>query len=197
VSAEQATANLQAIVAFLDPPRLPRVGAAVHYLPLPVRPASVHGPDGIGGLELPRVPLHGEHPSEKVIWDAIKAHPREVTILALGPLKNVSRVLNRDPGIAELIAALVKRIGRPMALRQASAERGGSRGATSNSRDWPGWMRRSLRGAEELPIHAQGRIFLSAQTDLETALLAGRSHRGMECRQTLWMSIAGRSSGDS
>jgi hypothetical protein len=30
----------------------------------------------------------------------------------------------------------------------------------SNSRDWPGWMRRSLRGAEELPIHAQGRVFL-------------------------------------
>jgi hypothetical protein len=24
----------------------------------------------------------------------------------------------------------------------------------------PGWMRRSLRGAEELPIHAQGQIFL-------------------------------------
>ncbi len=30
----------------------------------------------------------------------------------------------------------------------------------SNSRDWPGWIRRSLRGAEELPIHAQGRIFV-------------------------------------
>ena len=107
VPAEQATANLQALVAFLDPPRLPRVGAAVNDLPLPARPASVHGPDGIGGLELPRVPLHGGHPSEKVIWDAIKAHPREVTILALGPLTNVSRVLNRDPGIAELIGALV------------------------------------------------------------------------------------------
>ncbi len=50
------------------------------------------------------------------------------------------------------------RLGRPMALWQASAERGGSRGC--NSRDWPGWMRRSLRGAEELRIHAQGRVFL-------------------------------------
>jgi hypothetical protein len=30
----------------------------------------------------------------------------------------------------------------------------------SNSRDRPGWMRRSLRGAAELPIHAQGRVFL-------------------------------------
>jgi hypothetical protein len=35
-----------------------------------------------------------------------------------------------------------------------------ARSMRSNSRDWPGWMRRSLRGAEEPPIHAQGRIFL-------------------------------------
>jgi hypothetical protein len=34
-------------------------------------------------------------------------------------------------------------------------------------------------------------FFSSAQTGLETALLAGRPHRGMECRQRLWMSITG------
>ena len=107
VAAEQATANLQALVGFLDPPRLPRVGVASNDLPLPPRPASVHGPDGLGGLELPRVPLHGGHPSEKVIWETIKAHPREVTILALGPLTNISRLLQRDPGIAELVGAIV------------------------------------------------------------------------------------------
>jgi hypothetical protein len=37
----------------------------------------------------------------------------------------------------------------------------------------------------------------SAQTGLETALLKGRPHRGMECRQRLWMSITGNSSGDT
>ena len=37
----------------------------------------------------------------------------------------------------------------------------------------------------------------SAQTGLETALLAGRPHRGMECRQRRWMSITGSSSGDA
>ena len=55
----------------------------------------------------------------------------------------------------------------------------------SNSRDWSGWMRPDRGGAEELPIHAQGRIFLVGETGLETALLAGRPHRGMECRQRL------------
>jgi len=29
----------------------------------------------------------------------------------------------------------------------------------------------------------------SAQAGLETALFAGRPHRGTECRQRLWMSI--------
>jgi hypothetical protein len=37
----------------------------------------------------------------------------------------------------------------------------------------------------------------SAQTGLETALLAGRPHRGMECRQRLWISIAGSLSGEA
>ncbi len=107
VAAEQATANLQALVSFLDPPRLPRVGVAAADAPWTPRRSSVHGPDGLGGIDIPRVPLHGGHPSEKVIWETIKANPREVTILSLGPLTNISHVLKRDPGLAEIIGGIV------------------------------------------------------------------------------------------
>jgi inosine-uridine nucleoside N-ribohydrolase len=107
VPPDQASENLQSLVAFLDPPRLPRVGLAAADVVLPARPFSMHGTDGLGGVEVPRVPLHGGHPSEKVIWECLKAHPREITILALGPLTNVSRVLARDPSVAELIGELV------------------------------------------------------------------------------------------
>ncbi len=107
VAPEQATANLQALVAHLDPPRLPRLGIAATDVVLPERPYSLHGADGLGGLEVPRVPLHGGHLSEKVIWECLKAHPREITIVALGPLTNISRVLNRDPSLVELIGDLV------------------------------------------------------------------------------------------
>jgi purine nucleosidase len=107
VSPMQAADNLQALVGFLDPPRLPRLGVAAGDTVLPARPFSLHGPDGLGGAELPRVPLHGGHPSEKVIWECLKAHPREITILALGPLTNIARVLARDPAIGELIGELV------------------------------------------------------------------------------------------
>ena len=107
VPADQATANLQALVAFLDPPRLPRLGIAADDSCLPERPYSVHGADGLGGVELPRVALHGGHAAEKVIWESLRAHPREITIVALGPLTNVSRVLQRDPEVAALIGELV------------------------------------------------------------------------------------------
>ncbi len=107
VGPAQATANLQALVGYLDPPRLPRLGAASDDVVLPERPYSMHGADGLGGAELPRVSLHGGHASEKVIWECLKTQPREITILALGPLTNIARLLRRDPEILELSAGLV------------------------------------------------------------------------------------------
>ena len=82
-----------------------------------------------------------------------------------------------------------------MALRQATAERGGSRGATA------GTDRAGCGPIVEVPRSflsaLKAGFFSPAQTGLETALLAGRPHRGMECRQRLWMSITGSSSDDA
>jgi len=82
-----------------------------------------------------------------------------------------------------------------MALRQASAERGGLWGAAAGA---------DLAGCDaivEVPKSflstLKAGFFSSAQTGLETALLAGRPHRGMGSRQRLWMSITGSSSGDA
>ena len=86
VPAGRASSNLQALVTYLDPPRLPRVGIAPDDGVLPARSFSMHGPDGLGGIDLPAVSLHGSHPAEKVIWETVRAHPRQVTILSLGPL---------------------------------------------------------------------------------------------------------------
>ena len=61
VSPEQATANLQALVTYLDPPRTPRIGIATENANMPERALSMHGPDGLGGLNLPAVPLRGTH----------------------------------------------------------------------------------------------------------------------------------------
>ena len=121
VPPEQANANLQSLVAFLDPPRLPRLGLAPGDCELPEKPYSMHGGDGLGGLELPRVQLHGGHASEKVIWECLRAHPREITVLALGPLTNLSRVLARDPAVADCIGELVISGGTAHAAGNATA----------------------------------------------------------------------------
>jgi purine nucleosidase len=107
VPPDQATANLQALVGFLDPPRLPRLGVAPSDTTLQEKPFNMHGADGLGGIDLPRAQLHGGHLSEKVIWEAFHAHPREITFVALGPLTNLSRVLARDPAIVELIGEVL------------------------------------------------------------------------------------------
>jgi len=121
VGPDVATTNVQSVVSFLDPARLPRVGVASGDGVPSDAPYAMHGADGLGGAELPRVQLHGGHPAEKVIWESIKAHPREITILALGPLTNVARVLARDPSIAELIAGIVISGGTAHAAGNASA----------------------------------------------------------------------------
>ncbi len=104
---EQATGNLQALVAYLDPPRLPRIGIAPADATLSEKPFTMHGGDGLGGINLPRAQLHGGHVSEKVMWETIRANPREVTVIALGPLTNLSRLLRRDPSIAEIIDRVI------------------------------------------------------------------------------------------
>ena len=104
---EQATGNLQALVAYLDPPRLPRIGVAPADTALPEKPFNMDGSDGLGGIDLPRAQLHSGHVSEKVMWETIRANPREVTIIALGPLTNLSRLLRRDPSIAEIIDRVI------------------------------------------------------------------------------------------
>ena len=107
VTPEQSTGNLQAVVAYLDPPRLPRIGVAPTDIELPERPFSMHGADGLGGIDLPRAQLHGGHVAEKVMWETIRAHPREVTVIVLGPPTNLARLLRRDPSIAEIIDRVV------------------------------------------------------------------------------------------
>ncbi|MGH7135328.1 MAG: nucleoside hydrolase, partial [Pirellulales bacterium] len=108
VSAEQATRNVQAIVEQIDPPRLPRIGAAIQPERDPlVDSRHVFGADGLGNSDFPVAELHHLHPSDKVITDEIRKAPDAVTVLALGPLTNLATVFRRDPSLAEQVGQLV------------------------------------------------------------------------------------------
>ena len=104
VPAEAAAKNLQALVEFLDPPRLPRIGTGTPpEEPITLDYRHIHGVDGLGGVSLPVAERLSQHPAEKIICDAVRSDPENVMILCLGPLTNIARAVHRDPQLPEMI----------------------------------------------------------------------------------------------
>jgi purine nucleosidase len=105
----QASRNVQAIIAELDPPRMPRIGAAIppDLTPRVESRHQLYGPDGLGGVEFRVAELHHTRPSDKVICDEIRTAPEAVTILALGPLTNIARSLQLYPELPSMAGGVV------------------------------------------------------------------------------------------
>jgi len=106
VPAEQATQNVHILVEQLDPPRWPRFGAALS-VDYETDGRQLHGPGGLGGLSFPCAELHHLHPSDKLIADLVRQHPKEVTVIALGPLTTLARALDRDPDLPSLVHRII------------------------------------------------------------------------------------------
>src|SRR5438445_8471178 len=106
VDAEQATKNVHILVEHFDPPRWPRLGAAlpVEY---EVDGTRMHGPGGLGGVDFPCAKLHHPHATDKLIGDLVRLHPNDVTIIAMGPLTGLARALDRDPELPALVHRLI------------------------------------------------------------------------------------------
>ena len=104
VPAEVSAKNLQTLVEFLDPPRLPRLGiGAPPDEPMPFDYRHIHGNDGLGGAPIPIAERLTPHPAEKILCDALRSDPENVMILCLGPLTNIARAIARDSQLPELI----------------------------------------------------------------------------------------------
>jgi inosine-uridine nucleoside N-ribohydrolase len=106
VPAEQATQNVHILVEQIDPPRWPRLGAAlpVEY---DIDGTRLHGPKGLGNTSFPCAQLHHPHPSDKLIVDLVKQNPKEITIVCLGPLTVLARALDREPDLPSLVKRVV------------------------------------------------------------------------------------------
>ncbi len=182
VDSRTSARNLQSLVAFLDPPRLPRVGVGDEPFAPPqisksARPFKPNQPfqssqlpqpsqssrstksaqsfgatgrrvsteenrdvfpiikdggenergepffDDFGGFALPVVELRAPRSAATILRDAVRSHPRETSILALGPLTNVARAFRRDPELPLLVDRLVVAGGgRPSTARTTTAE---------------------------------------------------------------------------
>ncbi|QQC66201.1 nucleoside hydrolase [Paraburkholderia ginsengisoli] len=71
--------------------------------------ARIHGDNGLGNLAFDAAvaaPLDAR-PAHRFIIDTVRAHPGEVTLLAVGPLTNLALALADDPLIASLVKQAV------------------------------------------------------------------------------------------
>jgi inosine-uridine nucleoside N-ribohydrolase len=102
VSADQATANVHTLIDVLDPPKWPKLAAA-----LPARydtdGLALHGPGGLGGVTFPTATRHTLHPADKVLVELAHENPRQVTVVCLGPLTTLATALDRDPGLPAVL----------------------------------------------------------------------------------------------
>jgi inosine-uridine nucleoside N-ribohydrolase len=106
VPAEQATKNVHVLIEQIDPPRWSRLGAALPA-EYPQDGTSLHGPNGLGGVDFPCAQLHHPHSSDKLISDLVRQYPKEVAVLLLGPATVFARALDRDPELASLVQRLI------------------------------------------------------------------------------------------
>ncbi len=106
VPAARACANVHVLIDQFDPPKWPRTAAA-----LPVEyeldGTALHGPDGLGGVNLPASERHQQQVADKVLTELVREHPREVTVVCLGPATTLARAFDRDPDLPSLIDRLV------------------------------------------------------------------------------------------
>jgi inosine-uridine nucleoside N-ribohydrolase len=70
---------------------------------------EVHGDDGLGNLQGPlhTTRLPDARPAHRFIVDTLRAHPGEVTLVAVGPLTNLALALAEDPAITTLVRQVV------------------------------------------------------------------------------------------
>src|SRR5437868_2059221 len=102
VSAEQATANVHTLIDVIDPPKWPKLAAAL-LVRYDADGLALHGPGGLGGATLPCASRHTLHPADKVLCELAHENPRQVTVLNLGPLTTLATALDRDPGLPAVL----------------------------------------------------------------------------------------------
>jgi inosine-uridine nucleoside N-ribohydrolase len=106
ISAEQATMNVKILTDVLDPKKWPKTASAVP-VQFELDGTSSHGPTGFGDLTFPVSMRNPPPPADKVLIDLIREHPRDVSIINMGPCTTLRHALNRDGEWPKLVERVV------------------------------------------------------------------------------------------
>ena len=102
VSAEQATANVHTLIDVIDPPKWPKSATALPAV-YDSDGTALHGPGGLGGVNFPTASRHTLHSADKILCELAHEHPRQVTVICLGPLTTLATALDRDPTLPAVL----------------------------------------------------------------------------------------------
>lgn len=71
--------------------------------------SAVHGESGLGDVDVSGVEVNGisDKPAHQYIIDTLKAHPGEITLVAVGPLTNLALALEKDESITSLVKEVI------------------------------------------------------------------------------------------
>ena len=100
VTVEQAATNALYLSALAGRAVPVTRGAARPWVkPGEAPPAHIHGDDGLGNLptRAPHALVLDPRPSAQFIVDMARAHPGEITLVAVGPLGNLAAALLLEP----------------------------------------------------------------------------------------------------
>lgn len=110
VSVEQASTNALYLTAIANRNVTVTKGVQSPWVkPGEAPPDFIHGADGLGNLAQ-RAPTHNTldpRPSAQFIVDMARAHPGEITLVAVGPLGNLSLALKLEPKLPQLLREVI------------------------------------------------------------------------------------------
>jgi len=88
---------------------IPVARGAARPLRKPLRTATYwHGPNGLGGVELPRPAVAFDHRNAAdLMVELARRHPRDLTIVAIGPLTNVALALRKAPSLRHELSEII------------------------------------------------------------------------------------------
>ena len=110
VSVEQAATNALYLTAIAGRSIPVTKGVAVPWCKAPeAPPAHIHGADGLGNLDTRRAVDAQLDPrsSAQFIVDMARSHPGEITLVAVGPLGNLSLALMLEPRLPALLREVI------------------------------------------------------------------------------------------
>ena len=111
VSVEQAAINALYLTAIAGQPGIPVTkGVKTPWVKHPeAPPAFIHGDDGLGNLPSRVATRNRADPrsSAQFIVDMARAHPGEITLVAVGPLGNLSLALKLEPTLPALLREVI------------------------------------------------------------------------------------------